>query len=70
MPRGIACIREISNTIRIKPVYVAVDVMTRSAALELAPLGIRVAAVAPGGVDAPMLRQYEALGLWELASIS
>jgi len=43
----------------------AVDMMTRCAALELAPLGIRVAAVAPGRVDTPMLRQYEALGLWE-----
>lgn len=43
----------------------AVDMMTRCAALELAPLNIRVCAVAPGRVDTPMLRQYEALGLWE-----
>ena len=43
----------------------AVDMMTKCAALELAPYNIRVAAVAPGRVDTPMLRQYEALGLWE-----
>ncbi len=43
----------------------AVDMMTKCAALELAPYNIRVAAVAPGRVDTPMLRQYEELGLWE-----
>ncbi len=43
----------------------AVDMMTKCAALELAPYNIRVCAVAPGRVDTPMLRQYEALGLWE-----
>lgn len=43
----------------------AVDMMTKCAALELAPLGIRVCAIAPGRVDTPMLHQYKALGLWE-----
>lgn len=43
----------------------AVDMMTKCAALELAPHGIRVAAVAPGRVDTPLLRKYQDLGLWE-----
>ncbi len=43
----------------------AVDMMTKSAALELAPLNIRVVAMAPGRCDTPMLRGYEEVGLWE-----
>lgn len=43
----------------------AVDMMTKCAALELAPLNIRVVAVGPGRVDTPLLRQYEAIGLWD-----
>jgi len=43
----------------------AVDMMTKSDALELAPYKIRVAAVAPGRVDTPMLRTLAAMGLWE-----
>ena len=46
-----------------------IDAATRTWALELAPLGIRVAAVAPGVVDTPFLRQIapEALARLEEA---
>lgn len=42
-----------------------VDMMTKCAALKLAPLGVRVCAVAPGRANTPMLHQYKELGLWD-----
>jgi len=41
----------------------AVRLMTQAAALELAPYGIRVVAVAPGIVDTPIIAGYKARGL-------
>ncbi len=41
----------------------AVIMMTKAAALELAPLGIRVVGIAPGGVDTPILDPLRAAGL-------
>lgn len=43
----------------------AVKMMTQSAALELAPYGIRVVAVAPGGVNTPIIQGYKDMGLEE-----
>ena len=37
--------------------------LTRTAAIELGPLGIRVNAIAPGGVDTPMSNQPEFAGM-------
>lgn len=41
----------------------AVNMMTKSAALELAPFGIRVVAAAPGIVDTPIIQGYKNKGL-------
>ncbi|WP_422659777.1 SDR family NAD(P)-dependent oxidoreductase [Paenibacillus sp. EC2-1] len=41
----------------------AVIMMTKSAALELAPYGIRVVAVAPGAVDTPIIQGYKDNGM-------
>ncbi len=43
----------------------AVDMMTKGAALELAPHGVRVVAVAPGRVRTPMLNDLKEMGLWD-----
>ncbi|RKN85923.1 SDR family NAD(P)-dependent oxidoreductase [Paenibacillus ginsengarvi] len=41
----------------------AVIMMSKSAALELAPYGIRVVAVAPGAVDTPIIQGYKNAGM-------
>lgn len=46
----------------------AVKMMTQAAALELAPHGIRVIAVAPGTVDTPIIQGYKDLGMEERLS--
>lgn len=40
----------------------AVKMMTQAAALELAPYNIRVLAIAPGGVDTPIIQGYKDAG--------
>ncbi|MCL6452637.1 MAG: SDR family oxidoreductase [Alicyclobacillus sp.] len=41
----------------------AVKMMTQAAALELGRYGIRVLAIAPGGVDTPIIQGYKDMGL-------
>jgi glucose 1-dehydrogenase len=41
----------------------AVRMLTQAAALELAPFGIRVVAIAPGAVDTPIIQGYKDMGL-------
>ena len=41
----------------------AVNMMTKAAALEYAPYGIRVVAVAPGFVDTDMIQEYKNMGI-------
>lgn len=41
----------------------AIKIMTQAAALELGAYGIRVVAIAPGGVDTPLIQGYKEAGL-------
>lgn len=43
----------------------AISMMTKAAALELAPYGIRVVGVAPGIIDTPMLDIDKQKGIWD-----
>lgn len=44
----------------------AVKMMSQAAALELAPYHIRVIAIAPGGVDTPIIQGYKDMGMGEV----
>jgi NAD(P)-dependent dehydrogenase (short-subunit alcohol dehydrogenase family) len=50
-------------TIGYQAAKAAVEVMTKVAALELAPHGIRVVNIAPGVVDTPMVDAYRKAGI-------
>ncbi len=51
------------GTIGYQASKAAVKIMTQTAALELAPFGIRCVAIAPGGVDTPIIAGYLEMGL-------
>ncbi|WP_079478061.1 SDR family NAD(P)-dependent oxidoreductase [Halobacillus salinus] len=51
------------NTFAYHATKGAVNMMTKSAALELAPFGIRVVGIAPGVVDTPIIQGYKDLGV-------
>lgn len=51
------------NTFAYHATKGAVNMMTKSAALELAPFGIRVVGIAPGVVDTPIIQGYKDQGV-------
>ncbi|WP_226675718.1 SDR family NAD(P)-dependent oxidoreductase [Rossellomorea aquimaris] len=51
------------NTFAYHATKGAVNMMTKSAALELAPYGIRVVGIAPGVVDTPIIQGYKDHGI-------